>query len=142
MILKIFFIFSRHIYDDYRNILHVLYICTGCLKNIVHVPQICTGLLKKYSSCSLDMCRMMIKIFFMFTRYVQYDYKNILDVLHTDFFIVSIFTQLIHQQVCWVIYLATCLAVLISWYQRQGIVSYKQSSTSQLPILILLQNHF
>ena len=32
------------------------------------------------------------KIFFMFTRYVQYDYKNILDVLHTDFFIVSIFT--------------------------------------------------
>ena len=34
------------------------------------------------------------KIFFMFTRYVQYDYKNILDVLeiYTDFFIVSIFT--------------------------------------------------
>ena len=35
-----------------------------------------------------------VKIFFMFTRYVQYDYKNILDVLeiYTDFFIVSIFT--------------------------------------------------
>ena len=140
MIIKIFLIFSTHIYDDYRNILHVLYICTGCLKDIVHVPQICTGLLQKYSSCSLDMYRiiinysscsldmnrMMIKIFFMFTRYVQYDYKNILDVLeiYTDFFIVSIFTQLIHQQVCWVIYffLATCLAVLISWYQRDGVL--------------------
>ena len=60
----------------------------------------------KYSSCSLNMYRLVIKIFFMFTRYVQddykiffmftryvqYDYKNILDVLHTDFFIVSIFT--------------------------------------------------
>ena len=34
------------------------------------------------------------KIFFMFTRYVQYDFENILHVLqiYTDLFIVFIFT--------------------------------------------------
>ena len=79
IIIKIYFMFSKYVQYHYTNILHV--------------PYICTIWISKYSLCSLDMYRMIIKIFFMFSmyrmimkiyfmfsKYVQYDYTNILHV--------------------------------------------------------------
>ena len=81
MIIKIFFMFSKYVQDDYKIFFMFPRYIEYDYKNILHAPWICRVGLYKYSSCSLDIYRMIMKILFMSTKYVKDDYKNILHIL-------------------------------------------------------------